>query len=115
RLEVLTHESLPDRRLGRGDGNFFLNEVEVDLTTPAEKKAQKLTIKSARADYAQPNYAIQNAIDGKPKTAWAVDGDIQRGSRTALFIFEAPVEVPEGSTISVRLTQTSKEQQQTFG
>jgi len=44
-----------------------------------------------------------------------VDGDVQRWSRTAIFVLDAPVEVPEGSTISVRLAQTSKEQQQTFG
>src|SRR5262249_33543409 len=44
-----------------------------------------------------------------------VDGDIQRGGRTAIFVLDAPADVPEGSVTSVRLAQTSKEQQQTFG
>src|SRR5687768_18364280 len=86
RLEVLTHESMPDRRLGRGDGNFVLSEVTIAAQKPGGKKPTPLRIRSAIADHEQEKWPVAHAIDGKPDTGWAVDGDIVRGERTAVFV-----------------------------
>jgi len=111
RLEAMTDPGVPERRSGYADGNFLLNEIEV-LATPDGGKATAVKLRSAIADHAQDRFPAANAIDGKPATAWAVDGDIIRGGRTAVFTFAQPVENAETTTFTVRLRQGAKGKQQ---
>ena len=54
RLEVLTDPSVPDQRLGPGDGNFLLSEIEVQISDAQGKSTgRSVKIKSAEADYSQ--------------------------------------------------------------
>lgn len=113
RLEAMTDPGVPDSRSGYFDGNFLLSEIEV-LVTPAGGKATPVKLKSAQADHEQAKFPVAHAIDGKPATAWSVDGDIVRGGRTAVFTFAAPVEKADKSTFTVRLKQGIKGKQQQF-
>ena len=114
RLDVLTDESLPDGRLGRGDGNFILSEFEAEITSSADAKPRMLKFASAAADYSQTGHPIAHAVDGKPATGWSVDGDLLRGARTAVFTLSDPI-AEQDSTIKVRLKQGGKQKQQTIG
>jgi hypothetical protein len=74
RLDVLADPSLPAQGPGRSEkGNFVLNEVSVrqaPLGNPAQP--QSLTLQNATADFSQEAYAAAGAIDGNPKTGWAI-------------------------------------------
>jgi hypothetical protein len=106
RLEALTHDSLANKSLSRGNGNFVLTSVEVEIR-PADGEPQRVAIKEAIADFSQQNYPIANTIDDKPNTGWAVDGHNQTADRTAVFIFAEPIELPAGASLLVRLRHES--------
>ena len=111
RVEAMTDPSVPGRQIAPGDGNFLLSEVEVAFVPPGgapEAKPRTLKIRSAHADYEQDKNAVARTIDGKPRTAWAVDGDIVPGQRTAIFVLDAPIEKAKGAQLVVRLQQGNK-------
>jgi hypothetical protein len=111
RLEAMTDPSLPNGQVGPGDGNFLLSEVDVSVVAAGPDAAAKpapVKIRSAFADYEQDKYPVSNAIDGKPRTHWAVDGDVLRGQRTAVFVFDKPVQAAKGAKFVVRLKQGTK-------
>jgi hypothetical protein len=88
RLETLTDKSLGNNGPGRTPhGNFVLTEVEVF----ADGKPIKLT--RAEVDAAQEGFSAQNAIDGNPKTGWAIQipGVMWNVNRTATFHLEKPI------------------------
>ncbi len=100
----------PAEGFGRvGNGNTVLGEFEADVTLadPAKEAANKLKVSRAFADYSQPNWDIANTIDGNNATGWALDGNdaSKRVTRHAVFVLAAPVVLPAGSTLSIRLKQ----------
>ncbi|MBI1368520.1 MAG: DUF1553 domain-containing protein [Planctomycetes bacterium] len=104
-LEALTDPSLPFSSPARSfNGNFVLSEVAV-AAAPAGSpdKAKKIPIVAATADYSQNNYEIENAIDGKPGSGWAVDGNQFRVDRTAEFTLAKPIDTPAGAILTVTL------------
>jgi hypothetical protein len=69
KLECLTHESLPGTGPGRGDAlrnNYVLNEFSV---TAAGKPVE---LHAAKADFLQTGWAVGSAVDGNPKSGWAI-------------------------------------------
>jgi hypothetical protein len=115
RLEAMTDPSLPNGQVGPGDGNFLLSEVAVSVISPgsdaavaAAGKPAPVKIRTAFADYEQDKYPIANAIDGKPDTHWSIDGDVLRGQRTAVFVFDKPIEAAKRAKFVVRLKQGMK-------
>ncbi|MDB5295953.1 MAG: hypothetical protein JWO31_1936, partial [Phycisphaerales bacterium] len=50
-----------------------------------------------------------------PPAGWAVDGDVLRGQRTAVFAFDRPIDVPAGARLTVRLAQGGNGPQQLIG
>ena len=129
RVEAMTDPSVPGGQLAPGDGNFLLNEFEVSLPGAGDDAAAgkaigkgkrkgkgrakatpgALKIRSAYADYEQADHPIAHAIDGKPATAWAVDGDFISGQRTAVFVLDEPLESAKDVELVVRLQQGKKE------
>jgi hypothetical protein len=109
RVQVLPSDTFPGERLGRGDGNFVLTEVEATVT-PADGKggAKPVMIARAVADYQQEKWEVANAIDGKAGTGWAVDGYVLRGPRAAVFTLAEPIESARGATFTIRLKQGTK-------
>lgn len=101
RLEAMTHDSLKNKSLSRGNGNFVLTNVRVSLG------GEEVKIASATADFEQATYPIANAFDGKSNTGWAVDGHNKAENRVAMFLFETPVEVADGQQLLVELQHQS--------
>jgi hypothetical protein len=104
RLEVLSDAKLPSRGPGRApNGNFVLNEF-VLKAGPANDpaKSKPVTFQRAIADYSQESYGVDGAIDGKPETGWAVDGQTGR-NHTAVFEAREPISYPSGSTLAFTL------------
>ncbi|MBD3674055.1 MAG: DUF1553 domain-containing protein [Planctomycetaceae bacterium] len=104
RVEALHHDSFTNGGLARSDsGNFVLTGVEFVITQP---DGEKLTpkIASAKAEFEQGNLTIEKAYDGNPATGWAVNnpGNMKL-DRSAMFLFEKPVAVKEGATLTTTL------------
>ncbi|HEX7899575.1 MAG TPA: PSD1 and planctomycete cytochrome C domain-containing protein [Planctomycetota bacterium] len=79
-LDVLAHKSLPSRGPGRTPhGNFVLTEFKVD----------GLPLKNAAADFSQADWDVAGALDGNPKTGWAVSPQMGKDHQ-ATFLAEAP-------------------------
>src|SRR5690606_24218274 len=68
--------------------------------------AETVTIASATADYAEPDFPIEGAFDGNPDTGWSIyrDGDMNT-SREAIFVFETPIGYPVGTILKFTLDQ----------
>ncbi len=79
RLEMLTHESLPAKGPARGNGdrpNAILTEARLAAAPVGEgtpEKAEPVALHSAKADFSQTNWDVSGAIDGDPKTGWAIN------------------------------------------
>ncbi len=104
RLETLNHPSLPMMGPGRADGNFVLSEFEV----LADETAIPLT--KAIADHSQEGYPVSDAIDGKPKTGWAINvkpnsGEMLNVPREAVFFPKEPIVAKPGSKLIVKMHQ----------
>jgi hypothetical protein len=105
RLEALTHDSFPNKGLGRGNGNFVLTGFEVKKIR--DGVTNKVTIDKASADYEQKDQPIAAAIDGSPETGWAVDGHVTAKIRQALFTFVKPITGGTNTTLTVSLKHQS--------
>ncbi|MFO0946352.1 MAG: DUF1549 and DUF1553 domain-containing protein [Planctomycetota bacterium] len=114
RLEVLIDDSLPSKGPGRAsNGNFVLGEFSVAVTPLGDPTGKKvIPLKSAVADHSQPQYPIENAIDGNDKTGWAINTADKKGAnvpRVALFLTKEPVGYPQGATLIFTLSQQAVE------
>ena len=68
RLRTLTHPSLPSNGPGTaGNGNFILTDIALKMGSADSRFVQ------AWADHSQPDYPVDNAIDDKPNTGWAIN------------------------------------------
>ncbi|MDA1272908.1 MAG: PSD1 and planctomycete cytochrome C domain-containing protein [Verrucomicrobia bacterium] len=105
RLEAFNDRSLPGRGPGRADNsNFVLTEVELDVVSTGNSDAsRKVDFKAAIADYSQTDYGVANAVDGNPKTGWAVDGSVRHRDAVAWFLPSKPIETDSESELRFRL------------
>ena len=111
-VSALRLEALPDKGNARGgpgrsaSGNFVVNELRVAVA-PSGSPDQPVPVRlvKAEADYSQKGYDVAGAIDGDPKTGWAVDGDAIATPRTATFTFDQAAKLPEKAHFVVRLEQ----------
>jgi hypothetical protein len=114
RLEALTDDTLANKSLSRGNGNFVLTEVEIEKIA-ADGKNQRLKIASAEADYSQAGHPVAQAIDGKPGTGWGGNGHQEAKSRTAAFVLAEPVKLAADERLLVRLRHESQYPQHNIG
>jgi len=106
RLEVLTDPSLPRQGPGRAsNGNFVLNEFRV-TAAPADNPSKEVPVKLTRAlaDYSQPGWAVEGAIDGNPESGWAVD-PAEGQAHVAVFELKEPLSLPGGARLTFQLDQ----------
>ena len=101
RLEALTDERLTKKRLSRGNGNFVLTDFSVT------SEGKEIEIASAKADFLQEGYPVENAIDEDSKTGWAGNGHVEGKDRTAMFLFREPIDLGEGGELVVTLKHQS--------
>ncbi len=93
RLEVLTHDSLPEGGPGRpSHRNFVLSELYATATTAPGQEAVDLRFASARADYEQGGYPAADAVDGDPASGWAIAGG-EGVAHQLVLGFAQPLEV----------------------
>ncbi|PAW63568.1 MAG: hypothetical protein B9S36_04490 [Verrucomicrobiia bacterium Tous-C2TDCM] len=114
-LEVFPDASLPGKSLGRGsNGNFVMTGVELSLRGPGGKE-QPIALVSAAADYEQTGYGVAAILENakapgaKVAKGWAIEGNSpdKKLPRRAMFLAAAPVTVPAGAVIAVRLRHQS--------
>jgi hypothetical protein len=114
RLEALTDPSLGNKSLSRGNGNFVLTGVEVS-PVDAAGKSKPVKLATAAADFSQDNYPVANAIDGNPKTGWAVNGHVKAENHTAVFTLAEPIAGGGGAKVVVKLMHQSEFAQHNIG
>ena len=106
RVDALTDETIPGSGPGRGDAertNIILSEIECDILRQNNRQSVKLT--DAIADFSQANWDVSNAIDGNPKTGWAIGPQFGK-PHWASFTFKEAVDLKPGEeTLSVSLKQ----------
>ncbi len=109
RLEALTDPSLPNTGPGRTPhGNFVLTEIAVSASPRGKTEpAEAIELTGAAADFSQTGFEVRNALDGNPKTGWAIDdgsGHLNK-NRTATFPLKRPLGLEGGTRLIVRLDQ----------
>lgn len=107
RLDALTHESLPGMGPGRGDAkqtNFVLHEFTVSISKDSGQTQQPLKFVSARASFSQNKWDASGAVDGLPKTGWAI-GPQYRRSHWAIFVLADPLDVGDDDQLTIELHQ----------
>jgi len=95
KLETLTDPSLPGKGPGRHDSerpNFVLYEFIVQATSASsqDETPQPVPLHGATADFSQSGYDVAGAIDGDPKTAWAINPQFGK-PHTATFLTKTPI------------------------
>lgn len=107
KLETLTDPSLPGMGPGRGDPqrtNFILNEFRVTALSDGAQKPRSLSLTGAIADFSQPKWEVAGAIDGDPKTGWAIAPQFHQ-SHWALFRVANDVVDGASKTLTFTLVQ----------
>jgi hypothetical protein len=102
RLEALRHPSLP-LGLSRTYGNFVLTGFKVKATAAGTTRRVKIT--DAVADYSEAGFPVDSCIYGG--AGWAVDGDIKKENRVAVFTLARPIKGGPGTTLTIRLEHRS--------
>lgn len=105
RLDVLTHESLPELGPGRAtNGNLHLSEFQLTVFPPDTEVGQAVTIREATADFDQAGWTIQHAIDGDAATAWGIHPQIGKPHH-AVFVLESALQIEPGTRLAITLKQ----------
>ncbi|MDX1564403.1 MAG: PSD1 and planctomycete cytochrome C domain-containing protein, partial [Phycisphaeraceae bacterium] len=110
RITAIRLEALTDSSLGRGgpgrnqhDPNFVINDLKLSVTD-ASGKHKPVVLKNARADFSQKNWPVAGAIDGKPKTGWAISPQFGK-PHTAIFETAEPLSIRSGTRLTLTLRQ----------
>ena len=115
RVEALTHESMVGNGPGRSsNGNAVLTEIEI-FHLDADGKERKRSIAKVAADYEQKGYEVAGAIDGKPKTGWAFDGNSNHAPHWIAVGLEEPIPPGAETSVYVRLRFESQFGGHSFG
>ena len=105
---MLPHPSHAAENFGRtGNGNIVLSGFEAEVTDTAtpDDVPERIRFAAAVADYSQPKWGIAAALDGNPKTGWALDGNnpAMRADRHAVFLLDKPITLAQEGTLTVRV------------
>ncbi len=108
RVDVLTHEALPNGGPGRADhNNFVLSEIEVIATERSSGEEHTIRPAGASADFFQegsPTWPAESSIDGDPSTGWAIAGGTDHPHQLVLDLAE-PLDGKRHSHLRLRLAQ----------
>jgi mono/diheme cytochrome c family protein len=114
RLEALTHDSLPKGGPGRDFyGNFSIQRVEL-AAGPSADRLSPVQIRTTLTD--SPSAETNDTtIRVNLRQLWRVRVNAERLPRQLVLMPEAPLVVPPGSVLRVRLVQTSDIKGQILG
>ncbi len=118
RIEALTHPSLVRQGPGRNgrDPNFVINELVMTITSQqgSQQKGPEgqaprvqqhaIALTNPRADFSQKGWGVAGAIDGNPKTGWAISPQFGQ-PHVAVFDLAEPLTVPPESRLQFTITQ----------
>jgi hypothetical protein len=110
-LEVVMDESLPGLRVARGADRLVITELEVDA---GKHKVPFVTGASNLSNQAS-EYLPAGAIDGDPKTGWAINAYNETTKAYLALRFAKPLETNAGSVLTVRIRQDSEMRRATMG
>ncbi len=108
KLEALTDPSLPGTGPGRGDPkrtNFVLHEFTATaaaISSPDNAKSLKMT--ATGASFSQEKWDVAGAVDGDPKSGWAIAPRFQQ-AHWADFQFAEPLKGSDGMKLTIKLVQ----------
>ncbi len=104
---VLRLEALPDgdHSVGRSDGGNFVVTDLVVRVGPRGGELSPVKLKSISADFSQKDHDVKGAIDGDPKTGWAVAGSDMKATHTATAVIDQPVKHSGGMRVEVTIAQ----------
>jgi hypothetical protein len=104
RLETLTVDDHPYKGPGREDnGNFHLSEIRL-LRSRAGGPPEPVSLRNPSADFNQAGWAVAQALDGKPETAWAIYPEVGK-NHYAVFELAEPLDLRDGDALVVVLEQ----------
>ncbi len=104
RVECLKHESCAQNGIGRADNsNFVLTDLKVEAAPlDGSTPFAPIALASAKADFSQPGFPVENAIDGDPtNTGWAIE--YKPEARVARFAAKAPFGYEGGTRVRATL------------
>ncbi len=104
RIDALADATITASGPGRAEnGNFALSDFTV-YVRPDNGTDAKTEVKlvNPRATLEQQGYAVANAIDADVNSAWAV-GDQYGKDHGAIFDFEVPTGLPDGTVFTITL------------
>jgi mono/diheme cytochrome c family protein len=99
-------EALADGGKGPGrtpHGNFVLSKITATVTAP-DGKAVPVAFERATATHSQPNFAVGDAVDGKPRGGWGIGG-AETSTQSAVFHVAKPQSLPKGGKWTITLEQ----------
>jgi hypothetical protein len=77
---------------------------EIEASVVVEGKPRPVKFARAEADFSQDKFAVQDAIDGRPKTGWGIAPALGK-NHVATFQTDRPVESAKGAKWTIRLRQ----------
>lgn len=108
KIEAFSDESLPGKGPGRKSEqqpDFVLQEVELTVEE-AGKTPRKISCTEPTADFSAPQHDVAGAIDGDPKTGWAIAPQFGKDHQ-ATFTLNELIAEPRQRTLVVRLVQNA--------
>lgn len=105
RLEALIskfNDGQPGLGRNPADPNFVVSEIAADWLDCDQVRSLKLI--NARSDFAQEGWPVAAAIDGDPKTGWAVSPR-SRERHVAFFDLAEPLKVGTDAKLRLKLSQ----------
>ncbi|MDR3637122.1 MAG: DUF1549 domain-containing protein, partial [Isosphaeraceae bacterium] len=105
KIEALADPSMVGGGPGRAqNGNLDLTDVRVTASPGGGKApAEVLSLQNPKATFEQPGLPIKAAIDGDPKSGWAVDPQFGK-NHAAVFELTKDLGAEGGTTLNVTLT-----------
>jgi WD40 repeat protein len=103
-LEVLPHESLPQKGPGRhSSGNFHLTTIkaELELSTSSETP-RTLKLAKAAADFSQAGFSVAGAVDANDDTSWGIFPMVGK-PHLAVLKFAEPAQAVDGTVLRLTL------------
>ena len=115
RLEALPDDGLAARGPGRSsNGNIVLTDVRVAVSREGDPAPAEVKLRSATADFSQDDFPASAAIDGKPRTGWAILPETGK-PHAAVFETAEPTAAGRGALLRIALDFRSQFEQHQIG
>jgi hypothetical protein len=110
-LEVVMDENLPGLRVARGADRLLITELEVE----AGGRKIPFVTGMANLNNQAPEYLPAGAIDGDPKTGWAINAYTETTKAYLELRFAQPLETSANTLLTVRIRHDSEIRRATMG